>query len=156
MQYNCFMEMPHPNVGYLVNRISRLGQRWLDARLKRFGIAAAAVPVLAILKSEKTCTQRELAQRIGTEQPTMAQLLKRMERDGLIMRTVNSEDSRSADICLTARAVSVLPTARREMQRGYEVVTASFSEHDLATLIQLLVRYLASVESRLKEDSHTK
>ena len=148
------MEMPHPNVGYLVNRISRLGQRWLDARLKKFGIAAATVPVLAILKSQKTCTQRELAKRIGTEQPTMAQLLKRMERDGLIMRTVNAEDGRSADVCLTDRAISVLPIARREMQRGYELVAADFSERELATLTQLLVRYLASVESQLKENSN--
>ena len=151
MQYNRCMEMPNPTVGYLVNRISRLGQRWLDARLKRFGIAAAAVPVLAILKSEKTSTQRELARRIGTEQPTMAQLLKRMERDGLIVRTANPEDGRSANVSLTDRAMSVLPRARREMQKGYESITADFSERDLATLIQLLERYLASVESQLEK-----
>lgn len=151
------MEMPHPNVGYLVNRISRLGQRWLDARLKKFGIAAATVPVLTILDSEKTSTQRELAQRIGTEQPTMAQLLKRMERDGLIMRTVNPEDCRSANVLLTDRAVSVLPHARREMQKGYELITAEFSRRDLATLTQLLERYLASVERQSKEGgSHNK
>ncbi len=143
------MEMPHPNVGYLVNRISRLGQRWLDARLKQFGIAAAAVPVLAILKSEGTSTQRELASRIGTEQPTMAQLLKRMERDGLVVRTVNPVDGRSADVSLTERAVTLLPAARREMQKGYALITSDFSERELATLTELLERYLAGVENQL-------
>ena len=144
------MEMIHPNVGYLVNRISRLGQRWLDARLKKFGIAGAAVPVLAILKSEGRSTQRELASRIGTEQPTMAQLLKRMERDGLIVRTANPDDARSANVSLTDRAASVLPLARKEMQKGYEQITASFSERELMTLTKLLERYLASVESQLQ------
>lgn len=144
------MEMVLPNVGYLVNRISRLGQRWLDARLKKFGIAGAAIPVLAILDSEGTSTQRELASRIGTEQPTMAQLLKRMERDGLIIRTVNPKDGRSANVSLTDRALSVMPHARREMQKGYESITAGFSERDLATLTRLLARYLARVESQLR------
>lgn len=150
MQYIISMEMSHPNVGYLVNRISRLGQRWLDVRLRKFGIAAAAVPVLAILKSEGTSTQRELVSRIGTEQSTMAQLLKRMERDGLIVRTANPKDARSAHVSLTDRAVSLLPLARREMQKGYELVTANFSARELATLTQLLERYLASVEGQIK------
>ncbi len=144
------MEMQHPNVGYLVNRIARLGQRWLDLRLKKFGIAGAAVPVLGILKSEEASTQSELASRIGTEQPTMAQLLKRMERDGLIMRKVNPADARSAHVSLTDRAARILPLARREMQKGYEVITASFSEGELATLTLLLERYLAGLESQLK------
>lgn len=142
--------MPHPNVGYLINRISRLGQRWLDARLKKFGIAGAAVPVLAILKAEGVGTQRDLADRIGTEQPTMAQLLKRMERDGLIVRTANPNDARSAHVSLTEHASRALPAARLEMQKGYELVAASFSERELATLTRLLERYLASVESQLK------
>ena len=80
----------------------------------------------------------------------MAQLLKRMERDGLIVREANPKDGRSADVLLTERAISVLPTARREMQKGYELITAEFTERELATLTQLLARYLASVESQLK------
>ncbi len=95
------MSMPNPSIGYTVNRISRLGQRWLDAQLKKFGIAGAAMPVLTILKDEGVCTQRDLASRIGIEQPTMLQLLKRMERDGLIVRTANVDDARSANVSLT-------------------------------------------------------
>ncbi len=150
MQYNMRMSMPHPTIGFLINRISRLGQRWLDSRLKEFGIAGAAMPVLTLLKEEGVCTQRDLASRIGIEQPTMAQLLKRMERDGLIVRTPNPNDARSAEVSLSERASRALPAARQEMLRGYDLVTADFSERDLATLIRLLERYLASIETRLQ------
>ncbi len=145
------MDMPSPNVGYLINRIARLGQRWLDARLERSGIAGAALPVLTLLKAQGVCTQRYLADRIGTEQPTMAQLLKRMERDGLIVRTANPEDARSAHVSLTEFASRALPAARREQQKGYELVTTGFSERELATLTRLLERYLANVESQLQK-----
>lgn len=151
VQYNQGMDVPLPSVGYLVNRISRLSQRWLEKRLEKFGIAAAAVPVLAILKAEGVCTQRELATRIGIEQPTMALLLKRMDRDGLIARVANPEDARSANISLTDRAASVLPGARQEMKRGYDLITAEFSERELATLTRLLERYLAGVEAYLNQ-----
>jgi MarR family transcriptional regulator, transcriptional regulator for hemolysin len=149
-RHNTQMEMSYPNVGYLVNRISRLRQRWLDSHLKTFGVTAAAVPVMAVLKSEGISTQRELATRIGTEQSTMAQLIKRMERDGLIVRSRSSTDARSADLSLTDRAVGLLPIARREMQKGDDIFTASFSERDLATLTKLLECYLAAVESQVR------
>lgn len=150
VQYTICMDKPLPAVGYLINRISRLGQRWLDARLRKFGITGAAVPVLAILKEERVCTQVELASRIGTEQPTMALLLKRMERDGLIVRTVNPADARSAHVALTERSARVLPAARQEMQKGYELITVDFSEQELATLTRLLERYLTNVEKQFE------
>ena len=149
-QYTAYMDESLPSVGYLINRISRLGQRWLDARLKKFGIAGAAVPVLAVLKAEGVSTQRELALRIGTEQPTMALLLKRMERDGLIIRSAHPEDARSAQVSLTERSARALPAARQEMKRRYQLITATFSKRELATLTRLLERYLVSVETQLK------
>lgn len=151
VQYNGRMDAPLPTVGALINRISRLSQQWVDRRLKKFGIAAAAVPVLAILKTEGVCTQRDLASRIGIEQPTMALLLKRMERDGLIERNPNPEDARSAHVSLTERSTLALPAAKQEMKKGYDLITANFSERDLATLTRLLERYLASVESQLNQ-----
>ena len=145
------IDTPLPAVGFLINRISRLSQRWVDGRLKKFRIAAAAVPVLAILKAERVCMQRDLAMRIGIEQPSMALLLKRMERDGLIARGPNPEDARSALVSLTERANRVSPATRQEMKKGYELITSDLSERELETLTRLLERYLASVESQLSQ-----
>ena len=66
------------------------------------------------------------------------------------MRAPNLDDARSAEVSLTESASRALPGARQEMQRGYELVTADFSERELATLIRLLERYLASIETRLQ------
>lgn len=151
VQYTYAMDTPLLTVGSLINRISRLSQRWVDRRLKRFGITGAAVPVLAILKTEGVCTQRDLATRIGIEQPTMALLLKRMERDGLIARAANPEDARSSLVSLTSRATLALPAARLEMRKGYELIASEFSERELSTLTRLLERYLASVENKLDQ-----
>lgn len=150
MQYNYCMDKPYRSVGYLINRISRLSQRWLDARVKQHGLSSAAIPVLVQLETSETSTQKELAQYIGIEQPTMAQLLNRMERDGLVVRVLNPDDSRSAHVSLTKRAKSVLPAVRGGIQDGTSLVTDGFSEKDLASLTRLLERYLANVERQLE------
>lgn len=112
------MDFLDPNISMLINRISRVSQRWVDLLLKDLGIASAAVPVLALLASGAAMTEAELVQRIGTEQPTMALLLKRMERDGLIVRTARPEDGRSTQLSLTPAAVEKLPAAERIWQRA--------------------------------------
>lgn len=150
MQYNCRMETPHRSVGYLINRISRVSQRWLDARLKQHDLSSAAVPVLVQLQTSEALTQKELASHIGIEQPTMAQLLNRMERNGLVVRVLNPDDGRSAHVSLTKRAESVLPAVRREIHDGNSLVMEGFSEQDMASLTRLLERYLANVEKQLE------
>jgi DNA-binding MarR family transcriptional regulator len=142
-------------LGMLINRSARLGQRWLETRLAPLGVAAAAVPVLAALKIQDGMTQRELARRIGTEQPTMAQTLARMERDGLIVRSPNPADGRSEYIHLTPLAESTMPKIREELEIGFAVASHGFSPRDLETLEILLMRWLANVEAELGDPAVT-
>ena len=147
MQYTWSMDALTFDIGRLINRIHRLSLRTLDARLKVLGISATAIPVLALLKSGQAMTQKELADSIGTEQPTMAQLLNRMERDGLVSRIPNPADGRSAHVELTEHAIGLLPRARRTLEESQRLVQAGMTQKELATLQLLLQRYLANVES---------
>ena len=80
------------------------------------------------------------------EQPTMAQLLGRMERDGLIRRTTNPEDKRSSLVALTPLAVKKLPAAREVLREGNRQALDGFSEREIETLSRLLLRVLKNVE----------
>ncbi|MFD6259170.1 MarR family winged helix-turn-helix transcriptional regulator, partial [Nocardia sp. NPDC060256] len=84
-----------PSLAQLINRASRALARDGDATLKPLGLRYAQVPVLALLREDAERTQKELAEATGIEQPSMAQLLSRMDRDGLIRRTPHPRDARS-------------------------------------------------------------
>ncbi|MFI5519869.1 MarR family winged helix-turn-helix transcriptional regulator [Streptomyces platensis] len=58
-----------------------------DRRLRPLGLTFAQMPVLAALSKADALSQKELAGLARIEQPSMAQLLARMDRDGLIRRT---------------------------------------------------------------------
>jgi MarR family transcriptional regulator, transcriptional regulator for hemolysin len=87
------------SAGYLTNWAARLFVRAIERRLA--GGNAGPMPVFFALLTEGSLSQKELANWASVEQPTMANTLNRMERDGLIVRTPDPDDGRSALISLT-------------------------------------------------------
>jgi MarR family transcriptional regulator for hemolysin len=56
----------------------------------------------------RTATQRELAQRVGVDESTLARALDKLEQQGFVKRAVDPDDRRAKRITLTAAATPVL------------------------------------------------
>jgi len=138
--------------GHLISRSARAMVRWGEARFQSLGLAAAQLPVLSALKDGASRTQKELAALARIEQPTMAQLLARMERDGLIRRTENPEDKRSSLISLTPRALKKLPRAKEAILQANAAALKGFSDREVATLCRLLRRVIANLDAAMEGD----
>lgn len=145
MARNAWQPMATP--GHYVSRIARGLARVGDVRLRELGFATAQLPVLAALKDGARLSQTELARWAKVEQPTMAQLLARMERDGLIQREPDPADRRSSLVSLTGTALARLPAGRAILDQGNREATRGLSAEEVATLIDLLRRVLANVEA---------
>ena len=87
------------SIGYMTNWAARLFVRAIERRLS--GGNAGPMPVFLALQDGRAMTQTALAQQAAVEQPTMANTLSRMERDGLIERTPDPNDRRSALVRLS-------------------------------------------------------
>jgi MarR family transcriptional regulator, transcriptional regulator for hemolysin len=135
--------------GHYINRIGRLSQRWLEPRLEKLGLAVAQVPVFGSIKNLGPLSQKRLAKLLHVEQPTMAQLLARMERDGLIERKPDPADGRSSLLSLTPLAMRKAAPARELLMAGSRVAFKDFSPAEMATLTRLLKRVLANLEEAL-------
>ncbi|WP_040793715.1 MarR family winged helix-turn-helix transcriptional regulator [Nocardia paucivorans] len=131
---------PLPGPARLINHAARMLARDGDAALRPLGLRYAQVPVLALLRDGVELTQKELAEATGIEQPSMAQLLTRMERDGLIRRTPNPRDARSQRIGLTDKAAACSTAARRQLAELDKRAVAGFSTAEIRTLEELLTR----------------
>jgi MarR family transcriptional regulator for hemolysin len=134
------------NVSKLINRASRALTRLSESKLKALGFAMGQIPVLVMLKDGSARSQTELAQFAGIEQPSMAQMLARMERDGLILRQPDPEDGRSSQIVLTAMARQRLPAAREILVEHNQRAVAGLTTEEAATLARLLGRVLSNLE----------
>jgi MarR family transcriptional regulator for hemolysin len=136
--------LAHPS--HYFSRIGRAQTRIGDARLKAVGLATAQLPVLSMLSGGRQLSQMELARLAKVEQPSMAQLLTRMERDGLIKRVPDPSDRRSSLIMLTVEAERRLPAGRAVLRQSNADMTEGLSDAEIAQLLSLLGRVLKNVD----------
>lgn len=132
--------------GHLINLAARAFVRLSEARLKPLGFGVGQLPVLVALRDGKASTQRDLARFAKIEQPPMAQMLARMERDGLIQRTPNPSDGRSSRIVLTDIAQARMPHAIETLLAGNLDAMEGFTEEEATQLVSLLSRLIANLD----------
>jgi DNA-binding MarR family transcriptional regulator len=135
---------------FWINHASRLLMRRFDEQLRPLGLSMAYLHVVVTLQEHGPLQQKDLLPFIHVEQPTMAALLKRMERDSLVSRKPNPNDSRAQFVVLTSRARSALVNAKDMMAKVVEDALAGVSEADrqrLTGTLQLIIRNLSDAPS---------
>jgi DNA-binding MarR family transcriptional regulator len=132
--------------GHLISLAARGFARLSEARLKPLGFGVGHLPVLVALRDGQASTQRDLARFAKTEQPPMAQMLARMERDGLIQRAPDPTDRRSSRVTLTKVAEARMPDAVAVLLRGNQEALSGFTDAEAEQLVDLLTRLIANLD----------
>lgn len=137
---------PEISLAQLVNRASRGLARAGDAALRPLGFRYAQVPVFALLRDGSESTQTALAAATGIEQASMAQLLARMDRDGLITRSRHHLDGRSQLVALAPGLAERLDEARDALAATEHNAAKRFTDAEIETLRSLLERLCANLD----------
>src|SRR3989440_12724273 len=96
-------------LGQLLHGTAGAWRQKLDQRLKPMGLSQAKWRTLMHLSlSEDALTQAEIAARLGVEEPTVVNLLHRLEKEGWITRTSSPNDRRCKMVLLGRRAERVI------------------------------------------------
>jgi MarR family transcriptional regulator, transcriptional regulator for hemolysin len=139
--------------GHLISIAARGFARLSESRLKPLGFGVGHLPVLVALQNGNASTQGELARFAKVGQPPMAQMLARMERDGLIERTRDPADGRSSHIVLTKVAQQRMPEATDALLKGNAEALLGFTETEASQLVDLLTRLIANLDKITSVDS---
>jgi MarR family transcriptional regulator for hemolysin len=98
-----------PGFGPLLGETGRAWRYRLDQRLKPLGLSQAKWITLRKLSwAEDGMSQKELAERLGVENPTLARLLDRMAADGWIERRGSDTDRRVKTVHLRRKSFTLL------------------------------------------------
>jgi DNA-binding MarR family transcriptional regulator len=137
---------PRSSGSYWINRASRVLVRAQEERLRPLGFGMSQMPVLHALQGGAALSQKELAARARVEQPTMAELLARMERAGAVQREPNPTDRRGSLVSLTREAQEQLPKAKAALVQIEHEAMAGLSAAERALLVTLLQRVVGNLE----------
>ena len=110
------------------------------AKLEQTGISSGQIPVLLELSRWGELNQRELAERTRVTPATMSGTLKRMEKNGLIIRTVDENDARISRVRLTEEGRAQCENAKRIFDETCCQMLEGLDGESLCQLKSLLTR----------------
>ncbi|HRP77466.1 MAG TPA: MarR family transcriptional regulator [Aquamicrobium sp.] len=121
-----------------LGRVHRQWRKRLDERLKETGLTQARWLVLLHLSRTGPISQRDLAELLGVEGPTLVRVLDRLEQQGLVERHASGEDRRVKRVHLAdaarpvlAEIASIAAALRREL-------LANLADEELRTAWKVL------------------
>ncbi len=133
------------SAGFLVNHLARLFANRLQAGIAPLGIAPAQFMTLLELWEGDGLTQADLVERLDVEQATLANTLKRMQRDGLIRCTDHPQDKRAKLIWLTDHARALEARAKKAASEVNRSALAELPAAERDAFIKTLGKLIASM-----------
>ncbi len=138
--------VPERYVAFWINSSSRKVIRLHELRLRPLGLTMANAAVLLTLAEGGPLSQKDLTRLARVEQPTMAEMLSRMERDGLVCRQRNPRDRRGSLFSVTDLARGRLDQVREALVQGERDALSGLSAEESEQLIRLLRRVADNVD----------
>ncbi|WP_051111795.1 MarR family winged helix-turn-helix transcriptional regulator [Sciscionella marina] len=136
----------HSLLGYEVNHAARLLANALRERIESLGVVPGQFAQLLALYETDGLTQAQLCERVEIEQPTMANTLARMQRDGLITRVPDPQDRRRSLVMLTSRARDLEPDLVAAAREVIALATQGLTDQQVETFMTTIATVIANLD----------
>ena len=142
------------NLGLAIKNTVTAMQKAFDFDLqKNVGINWSQAKVLMMLAEKDGLAQREIADGICIEAPTLVPIIDRMERRGLVERRQDVFDRRNNRVFLTGKSRQIQDSISESMTRIRKVAYNGIAKGELETTMQVMkiinsnvAEYLKSIE----------
>lgn len=141
------------SLSHLLHRAQQLAANRSAEQLREAGVTLRQFSVLAAVSQEEGSSQSRLVDATGIDRSTLADMLNRMERAGLIARKVSREDARAKSVALTAKGTDALEVAAPAVRSADDALIASLAKNRRAAFVDLLTTL---VDARTESDSAAK
>lgn len=134
--------MTHRSLNFLfvdeLGRVSRKLRTHFDSRVKELGLTQARARTLMLLDRLEVLNQKELAEELDVETPTMVRLLDGLENQGFIQRREAEGDRRAKEIHITPTGRLLAKKVNHLAQKLRADVLAGINSQDLQKTIDVL------------------
>jgi MarR family transcriptional regulator, transcriptional regulator for hemolysin len=132
-------------IGRQLARTAKLVTRAFEQELARAGGSLPTWLILLSLRSRSWRTQRELAEALGIEGPTLTHHLAGLERAGLVIRTRDPDNRRVQRVDLTGAGDAAFHRLRRAASSFDQRLRSGLDDGEIQQLRELLAQLLSNV-----------
>ena len=131
--------------------VNRKLRALFDARVKERGLTLSRARALFALSKRDGLNQRELADELGIETPTIVRLLDGMEKQGFIERRVEVSDRRAKQIHMTELGRTIADEILKLADEIRAEVLQGVGEDEVAAVLKVVRTIADNVQSLAKE-----
>ena len=145
------------NHGFIINRTARSLSRSMDIRLRnKVGITFAQWRVLVLLaKTHDGLSQREIAEGLGLEAPSLIPIIDKLENDGFIERRVDRNDRRNNRIFRAKKTFEIWETTLECATRVLTIALAGLPEDNVQIMKEVLEKMWINLQANMEISSKT-
>ncbi|HZI69699.1 MAG TPA: MarR family transcriptional regulator [Nitrososphaeraceae archaeon] len=141
------------NIGFIVNRAAKAFVKALDTDLRQnVGVTFGQWKVIVMLANQNGLTQKEIADKLGLEGPTLIPIIDKMEQEGLLVRKVDPDDRRNNRIYRTEKADELWDRMIVCALRIREVSLRGIPEQDINTMRKVLEKISENLRMEFDAD----
>ena len=143
--------------GFIINRTARSLSRSLDIRLRNtVGITFAQWRVLVLLtKTHDDLSQKEIAEGLGLEAPTLIPILDKLQKDGFIERRVDRNDRRNNRIFRAKRTFETWETTLECASKVLTIALAGLPDDNIQIMKEVLEKMWINLQANLELSNKT-
>ena len=133
-------------LGLTCYEISRDWRNLLDKRLRHLGLSSSRwIVIFALADLDRPVSQKELADTIGVEGPSVVHILDHLQKEGWVRRRVSPKDRRVKLVELEERARQELPNLKAVCLSLEEEVLGGLDQAELDRCHQTLLQVRAQI-----------
>ncbi|HEX7380969.1 MAG TPA: MarR family transcriptional regulator [Nevskiaceae bacterium] len=136
---------------YVLSRLSRVVQRMLEAILRDHGLTLPQYTLLTVLRRRPGLSNAQLARRAYITPQSMQEVLRGLERRGLVQRQLAPGNRRTLRARLTARGERLTEQAESAAAAADEAMLADFTPARRKRFLQSLQACVVSLDGGLSD-----
>ncbi len=124
-------------------------------RVMRLGVTRVQWIALYYLGKEEVISQKELAEKMNIKESSVARLLDRMERDGLVERVKNENDKRVTNLRLTDKGKQYRIKLLPEGEEFEKLLYKNISDEEMKIFTMVLSKMVSNINENINNKKCT-
>ncbi|MBR3840737.1 MAG: winged helix-turn-helix transcriptional regulator [Erysipelotrichales bacterium] len=134
--------MEYKEIMHLFFKFMHMHRQKVQAYIDEMELYHGQLPILEAVRKNNGCTQTEIAETLHVSAPSIANSIKRLEKNGLIIKEVDPDDNRRSVISITEKGDVVASTCRKKFDEIDEKCFGSLTKDEQKQLYNLLEKMI--------------
>ena len=135
-------EMVYQRPGYLARQFHRIATTLFLEETQKYDVTPLQYGILTVVHSRPGIDQISACEALGADRSTLATVVDRLEKQGLVERVASATDRRSNALYLTQHGKRLLPEIRRAEEKMRKRIFKSLSVRELEIFTDLMTRII--------------